>query len=398
MFFLLRYMYTGILDLKDQAVLDILNLLVASDELLIEELVDFVQKYLIENQTEWLKDNFVNVLHTAYQLEGCKKLQNYCLESICEDPKPFFNSPEFLTLEKSILLELIKRDDLSIDEVVLWNYLIKWGIAQTSELKKKSITDINKWNKEDFLALKNTLDSFFIYIRFFDISSRDFHSNIRPFKKVLPKALFENIVSFYLTEIQPENTLPPRHGIIAIDSLIIKPKYATIFANWIQRNDINAKIPRNKYNFNLIYRGSRDGFDVCNMRIKCDGQGECILVIKVKENETIIGGYSPFGWNYYNDPGLHNNPYYYIGTTESFIFSLYDGKDYKKVKISRVTNKNYAIYESYYMNMALNFGNSDLIVKGNRGTCKQSNYESSILDINDFSIEEIEIFKFWYSV
>jgi hypothetical protein len=200
-------MYTGVLELKEKAVPDILNLILASDELLIEELVTFTQNYLIEIQNEWLLNNFAEVLRMLIKLESCKPINNYCLDTICGDPEPFFNSPEFLTLEKDILLELVKRDDLLIDEVELWNYLIKWGIAQTSELKGMYNTDLDKWNKENFLALKNTLEPFFLHIRFFDIPSKDFHRNIRPFKKVLPKALLENIVSFYLTEIQPENIL-----------------------------------------------------------------------------------------------------------------------------------------------------------------------------------------------
>ena len=118
-------MYTGILDLRNQVGSDILDLIVASDELLIEELVTFAQKYLIENQTKWLQNDFVKVFHTAFQLESCKQLQDYCLESICENPEPFFNSQNFTTLEDSILLGLLKRDDLQIDEIELWNYLIK---------------------------------------------------------------------------------------------------------------------------------------------------------------------------------------------------------------------------------------------------------------------------------
>jgi hypothetical protein len=200
-------MYTGVLELKEKAIPDILNLILASDELLIEELVTFAQDYLIENQNEWLLNNFVEVLHMLIKLESCKPINNYCLDTICEAPETFFNSPEFLLLEKDILLELVKRNDLLIEEVKLWNYLIIWGIAQTSESKGKCNTDLDEWNKEDFLALTNTLEPFFLHIRFFDIPSKDFHRNIRPFKKVLPKALLENIVSFYLTEIQPENIL-----------------------------------------------------------------------------------------------------------------------------------------------------------------------------------------------
>jgi hypothetical protein len=82
---------------------------------------------------------------------------------------------------------------------------------------------------------------------------------------------------------------------------------------------------------------------------------------------------------------------YWAETTESFIFSL-EGVDFKKVKISRVINNKYAIYET---NNALNFGNSDLVINGNSGTCNQCYYESSILDTNNFSIEDMEIFKYY---
>ncbi|CAB5367658.1 unnamed protein product [Rhizophagus irregularis] len=133
------------------------------------------------------------------------------------------------------------------------------------------------------------------------------------------------------------------------------------------------------------------------MRSNCNGQGATILVIKVKENGTIIGGYNPNGWPYqtgYNN-GYYNNNNYWNNTTESFIFSLGDGKDSKEVKISRVTNGNCAIYEHYRVNTALNFGNSDLIINGANGTCNKANYESNIMDINNFSIEEMEIFRFY---
>ncbi|GBB83322.1 hypothetical protein RclHR1_10050005 [Rhizophagus clarus] len=401
---IIRYIYTGTLDLKERDASDILNLLVTSDELLIDELVTFIQEYLIENQTEWLKNNFVEILHTIFKLESCKRLLDYCLESICENPESLLNSPEFPTLEKNILLELIKRDDLLINEIELWNNIIKWGIAQTSELNEKNITDLDKWNKEDFLVLKSTLDPFISHIRFFNISSIDFHNKIRPIRKVLPKTLFEDILSFYLTGIQPENSLSPRNVIINVDSIIIKPIHAIILANWTQRKDAYTRVLKNKYNFLLIYRGNRDGFGINTMRNKCNNQGACITIIKVKENGTIIGGYNPLGWKLKNPNPFgfgnmsvsDNSPW--KSTSKSFIFSLNNGKDLKKAKVSRVINRDRAIYESNeYTDAPLDFGNGDLVISGTKGSCKKNYYESNILDTGDFSIEEMEIFRFYQS-
>ncbi|CAI2192295.1 14531_t:CDS:2 [Funneliformis geosporum] len=134
-----------------------------------------------------------------------------------------------------------------------------------------------------------------------------------------------------------------------------KPNISPNVFEMIIRKDTNARIPKDKqYNYNLLYRGSRDGYDINIMRSKCSGQGACVMIIKTKENGNIIGGYNPF-----------------------------------------VVNSNYAIYESNYQNLALNFGNSDLVVNGNAGTCNQAHYESKILDTNYFTIEEMEIFRFY---
>ncbi|POG77056.1 BTB/POZ protein [Rhizophagus irregularis DAOM 181602=DAOM 197198] len=51
---ILKYIYTGELDLTKQSGENILGLLVASDELLLEELFKHVRDYLIEKQTKWI--------------------------------------------------------------------------------------------------------------------------------------------------------------------------------------------------------------------------------------------------------------------------------------------------------------------------------------------------------
>src|SRR4051794_15776594 len=103
-----------------------LGLLVASDELLIEELFKHIQDYLIKNQTNWIQNNYVFVLNTVFKIANCKKLQDHCLKSICDDPQPFITSTTFSLVDKDILFSLLRRDDLQIEEAVVWDYLIKW--------------------------------------------------------------------------------------------------------------------------------------------------------------------------------------------------------------------------------------------------------------------------------
>src|SRR3989337_3284894 len=129
MFFLLpkikSYIYIGEVDLTKKSGAGILGLLVASDELLLEELFNHVQNHLIEKQTNWVQQNFVLVLHTVFKLDSCKKLQDHCLDSICADPQPFITSKDFPSLDKDILYGLLKRDDFQVEEAVIWDHLIK---------------------------------------------------------------------------------------------------------------------------------------------------------------------------------------------------------------------------------------------------------------------------------
>src|SRR2546429_600811 len=51
-------MYTGKIDLQNVDGSCSLGVLVASDELLLDELYNFVEDHLIKNQSNWIKDNF----------------------------------------------------------------------------------------------------------------------------------------------------------------------------------------------------------------------------------------------------------------------------------------------------------------------------------------------------
>ena len=77
--------------------------------------------------------------------------------------KFLFNSTEFLLLDKSILLLIFGQDFLDVkDEILIWNYILKWGIAQmpSSQIVLKTI---NNWSKEETDTLKEILNDVFLY-------------------------------------------------------------------------------------------------------------------------------------------------------------------------------------------------------------------------------------------
>ena len=86
---MLRFIYCGNIELKDLQGSDVLKLLIAVDELNIQQLISYVQEFLIELQTEFLHQNPSGILETVYKHEAFKDLWNFCLEKICEEPKSF---------------------------------------------------------------------------------------------------------------------------------------------------------------------------------------------------------------------------------------------------------------------------------------------------------------------
>ncbi|CAG8500951.1 590_t:CDS:2 [Acaulospora colombiana] len=380
-----RYIYAGILDLEKQSGSDILGLLIASDELLLDELISYCQNHLIEEKANWLRLNIVQVLQTVIKHDRCKKLQDHCLEYICQDPQSFFSSRNFQSLDRDILYGLLSRDDLQFEEIEIWEHLLKWGIAQIS-VNDKVFTDVTKWSDKNFDALRKFVEPFIPLIRFFEITSKDFYYKVRPYKKIIPRNIYEDVMSYHLASTEPKTpNLTPRMGRWKIDSNIIKSKHAAILANWINRSDskfgIKKKIP---YEFTLLYRGTLHGFKDEVFRGYVNNQGSAIVVIKVRGSGQIIGGYNPCGWIYRCIPN-------WTSTFDSFIFTFGNGKTNANIKVSHVNNPDYAVYDN--ANNGAQFGQSDLVIKNAMGTCNLHSYEDSILDTNSFIIEEIEAFK-----
>jgi hypothetical protein len=196
--------------LTNQSSENILGLLVASDELLLEELFKHVQEYLIEKRSTWVQQNFVLVLHATFRLASCRKLRDYCFKSICKDPQPFITSKNFSSLDKEILFDLFKRKDLHIKEIVAWDCLIKWGIEQTPGLGSEN-SDRTKWRDKDYEALKKTLSQFILLIRFVELSPTEFFDKVRPYRAIFPNNVYEEIEEFYYKGTLPRTTIfPPR--------------------------------------------------------------------------------------------------------------------------------------------------------------------------------------------
>ncbi|CAI2186975.1 14709_t:CDS:1 [Funneliformis geosporum] len=207
---LLKYLYTGMVDLDDQNGVQVLKLYRAADELNLRELNDYIRPYLISNQAKYLRHEPVEILQIVLQYETFEDLRNYCLENICKSPKVLFESPKFTLLGNELIIPLLMCD-LEMEEIVIWNYILKWGMSKMST--RLDVDNISRWTLDYFKELERILHELIPLIRWFQISAKDFWRKVSPFEQIFPKQLYKDIIGHYL---DPET--PPISVILSLRS------------------------------------------------------------------------------------------------------------------------------------------------------------------------------------
>ncbi|UZO21578.1 uncharacterized protein OCT59_013965 [Rhizophagus irregularis] len=285
---------------------------------------------------------------------------------------------------------------VAAEEIEIWEYLLNWGLAKNPTL----IPDPETWTDNDFKTMKNTLQNCLPSIRFFSMSSKEFFSKVRPYKKLFNNQLFEELIQSYMDpDSKPnENISPPRRNIKIdgiIDSKIVNLNIFSTISRLIDKVDINVKFAHFRelylpYKFQLLLRGSRDGFTPKKFHELCDNKPSTITFIKIKGTDEIIGGYNPTIWSSSGGYGK---------TKGSFIFSFkIKNKFIEDIHISNVENVNYAL--DYSPKCGPKFG-SDIFLHASDELKNYDNiyyrkcfYENSIRDTEEkFLIGDYEIFQ-----
>ncbi|POG76291.1 carbohydrate-binding module family 13 protein, partial [Rhizophagus irregularis DAOM 181602=DAOM 197198] len=253
---ILRYIYSGKLSLKEIDPSNIIKLLVAANELSLQELVIYIQSFLIENKANWMKQNFDLIYQTSYENDSFLDLQNYCNGLISNEPDKIFKSQDFTSIPEKLLIAVIQNDNLQMSEVQVWKHVFKWGVAQNS-------AKLEDYSQDDFNTLKNTLRQCIPFIRFYNLTSKEFAYEVHPYKEVLPKELYEDLLLSFLDSDNKKGESKPRipRNIDSrdIDSNIITSQHAEIISKWVGKLEITDKL-NSPYEFKLLFRGSRDGF------------------------------------------------------------------------------------------------------------------------------------------
>ncbi|CAB4430976.1 unnamed protein product [Rhizophagus irregularis] len=391
---ILRFIYCGKIDLEKLQGQDILKLLITVDELKIQSLNHCIQEYLVKHQHEFLQQNPLEILETIYLHENFTDLWNYYLEEICAKPDTLFKSDKFTNLKAPLLELLLKRDDLSLDEIDIWDSLIKWSLAQHPSIQQ----DIKKWNKDEITIMERTLHKFILLIRFYHIESEDFFLKVYPLKILIPEDILDNIFAFYMAPSKKSslNIQPPRKSKNVYGSVIIGAQHFAIFSSWIEKKDASYYNERNiPYNFNFLYRASRDGNTPAAFHAKCDNKGATIVILKISNSEQILGGYNPLQWD-------SSNTWKFTG--DSFLFSLTNKNDFNTAKAGYILEGRDKVAIYCYQDYGPTFGNGHDLFRDSDGNWKNypGFYAYSKVDMPQsykmdnyisFDVEDYEVFQ-----
>ncbi|RHZ90149.1 hypothetical protein Glove_5g31 [Diversispora epigaea] len=391
---IIKYIYSGKFSLEKLENSDTFDLLIASNEFELDELVEHLQSHLVNDNSSWLRLKFAQIYRTSYQVKNFKIIRDFCNNIITKYPNTIFESENFHSLPEDALISILKQDDLQLEEGKIWEYVIEWGKAKNPTLP----TNLDKWTSDNFLSLKKTLKGCLPHIRYFSFSNEDVVEKIYPYQQLLEQQLFLDITIKLITPNKPissiilpprkilNTTLPTRIAPIPLSSNIITNEHALEISSWIDKKEI-PYIENNPYKFELLVRGSRDGFDIKTIYNICDKVSKTIIILKVEGTDEILGGYNPLEWE--------NNKNQSKRTKDSFIFSLKTAN----MKDSILSTSQGGYVHSYPRKLELSFGNALRLIgnlKTEKRCCcmKSEEYPKPIRsDSSTFSVEEYEVFK-----
>ncbi|CAI2179089.1 2244_t:CDS:2 [Funneliformis geosporum] len=274
---ILKYIYSSVIELSHNDIKTNIAILIAADELCLNDLCIYIEEYLLGNDNKsLLKQNFVLIQDVATRFTQFCKLVKFYKINIQQDPSLIFKADDFVTIKQEILLDILVKNNHSVKPIEIWDKLMAWSIAQSNELP----SDITKWTHKEVSIFGKVIKLFIPHINFKEISPVDFVQKVKPFKNSFEMGFYVQILEHYSFNDNDSKT---------IDSKIINSDQAFLIGSAIK---ITKQGKYNStYNFKLLVRGSRNGFEVVIFHSLCD-------VVNEKQAIYVSNSYGPeFGNN-----------------------------------------------------------------------------------------------------
>ncbi|RHZ48706.1 hypothetical protein Glove_543g49 [Diversispora epigaea] len=212
-----------------------------------EIILKYIYSGIVDNtDTKTIYELMINANELELK-ELSRKLEKY--------PTLIFESEDFTSIQETALISILKRDDLKVEEIKIWDYIIKWGIAQNPTLP----TNLEKWSNENFKALKTILQQCLPLIRYFHISGKDIWKNVKPYKKILEEQLWDDLTQYFMFPNQPGKSLVLPARIISTPELLSRNISTPEFPFATSPNQKHNSLPTTTFNDAGNYMNVRQG-------------------------------------------------------------------------------------------------------------------------------------------
>ena len=288
-----------------------------------------------------------------------------------------------LTSNKTILqshLQSLNDEQQSLSQST---QLLSETLLSTEETNKK-LTTAKESHDNSIKEMRMRLDTAITTVNEYKQANEEMQQNINKLKQLINQ--YEDEINTITSKIkqrqkQQVNGVNSDNG---IDSVIINNKEdIKVLRGWIEK--------QRDYTFELLYRGSRDGFSPSVFHSKVDHRKYTLSLIQSKSG-NVFGGYTSETWD--APASLNGNGCFKYDNT-AFIFNL---DHYIRFQINDPDNAIYA-HPQYY----LVYGKGDIMITPTLGvSCILTSYGKVSYETpekligtfdEDIEIEEIEVFQ-----
>lgn len=308
---MVRYFYSGEVTLEKENVYPIINI---ADKFKVEDLKSSCFTFLVKTLDTNSCITMIMTAKTGGFNFDSKDLVSKCISFIEKNTQDILDSNGFLTFDKDVVISILQSDNISCDEIDLYNAAIKWGKNQCKDRKK-------------FSDLKEVLSGVMDNIRYPLIDARDLISIVKH-DGFMPRELYIWALEYNASPDSFKYEELPQFKQRAktfLNTVLLNQQLSQILFKFLQTSNINSS----KKQWSLLYRASKDGWQASNFHQKCDYQGETITVIK-STNGYIFGGYNPGDWTSSNA---------YTTDNKAFLFSLVNTKGIQPQILKSINGK-----------------------------------------------------------
>ncbi|CAJ0838091.1 33_t:CDS:2 [Entrophospora sp. SA101] len=190
---ILRYLYFDSMKLEALDIPTILEILIASDELVLTDFINEIQSHFIYLDLDKLRPYIIKILLTTFYNPSFKKLFNYILKILIVDKENLkmlllSSANELYLLTEDMVIRLLEefvRKESEIGSEEIWEFSCEWSKQKMISTAIKISSDDGSllWEKEEYIKFYRTIYNLLLFVKFSNISRNFYFENILPYLK-----------------------------------------------------------------------------------------------------------------------------------------------------------------------------------------------------------------------